>query len=336
MRILIAEDDTVSRMIIEAKIAQLGHDFLSTTNGEDAWRAFQAGNIDVVISDRSMPGMDGLELCRRVRSWTGSNKYTYFIFVTSSGDKRRVLDANEAGADDYLVKPLDTDQLATRLVVAERITQLHERLAAQQSQLERLNRQLFDQARTDPLTGLHNRLKLREDLDLLVARTRLKPEPCCALMLDIDHFKSYNDTYGHFAGDRILTSVAGVLLNNLRQDGHKYRFGGEEFLVILERTALREGCIAAEHCRSAIENLKIPHIADAQSFMTISVGVAQWSQGDETVTAWLKEADAALYHAKSLGRNQVYSALLLRQDSISHRRVSRASYRARSPCRTDA
>jgi two-component system, cell cycle response regulator len=308
MQILIAEDDTVSRLIIEAKVAQLGHDFVSAANGEEAWRLFQENNIDVVISDRSMPGMNGLELCRRVRSWPDSNKYIYFIFVTSSGDKNRVLDANEAGADDYLVKPLDTDQLATRLVVAERITKLHEKLAWQQSQLELLNRQLFDQARMDPLTGLHNRLKLREDLELLTKQDMNDAGPLCALMFDVDNFKSYNDTYGHFAGDEILTRVADMLLKNLRPNDRKYRFGGEEFLVILERTPLQQSCQIAELCRNAIQTLQIPHAASAQTIVTMSAGVAQWAQTDETINAWLKNADAALYQAKSLGRNRVYPA----------------------------
>jgi len=282
---------------------------VSTTNGEEAWRVFREGGVDVVISDRSMPVMDGLELCRRVRSWPSGNKYVYFIFVTSSGDKRRVLDANEAGADDYLVKPLDTDQLAARLVVAERIAKLHERLALQQTQLELLNLRLFNQARTDPLTGLHNRLKLREDLDLFSERASHAPgPPYCALMLDVDNFKSYNDTYGHFSGDEILMSVADVLLKTLRQGDHRYRFGGEEFLVILEQTPLQDGCLAAELCRNAVQNLKIPHAAGVQNIVTISIGVAQWSQTSETVNAWLKGADAALYHAKNLGRNRVYPA----------------------------
>ena len=174
MRILIAEDDGVSRMIVEAAVAQLGYEFVSAADGEGAWEAFQSADVDVVISDRSMPGMDGLELCRRVRSMPGA-RYTYFIFVTSSADVRRAMDAKEAGADDYLIKPLDPDQLAMRLVVAERITRLYGRLAAQQSELELLNRRLFDQARTDPLTRLGSRLKLREDLDVLAARAERCP-----------------------------------------------------------------------------------------------------------------------------------------------------------------
>jgi two-component system, cell cycle response regulator len=305
MRILIAEDDAASRMILEAVVAQLGHEFVSTTNGEDAWQVFQRSDIDVVISDRSMPGMDGLELCRRVRA-RPNDKYTYFIFVTSSGDRRRVLDANEAGADDYLIKPLDTDQLATRLVVADRISRLHERLAIQQAQLELLNHRLFDQARTDPLTGLHNRLKLREDLDLLSAQDDRHAEPYCALMVDIDNFKSYNDTYGHFAGDKILTNVASTLLKSLRQGDHGYRYGGEEFLLILAGTSLQQGCLAAERRRNSVQHLEIQHEGNARRIVTISVGVAQWRQGSGTLNAWLKEADTALYAAKSLGRNRIY------------------------------
>ena len=306
MRILIADDDTASRMIVEAMLEQLGHDVVSTTNGQEAWEAFQKADVDVIISDCSMPVMDGLELCRRVRSRPNNDRYTYFIFVTSFGDKHLVLGANEAGADDYLIKPLDTDQLATRLVVAERISRLHERLAAQRSQLELLNLRLFDQARIDPLTRLHNRLKLREDLDELAARATGHFGPYCALMFDVDHFKAYNDTYGHFAGDKVLTNVARVLLRNCRQSDHGYRFGGEEFLLILEGTSLQEGCLVAELCRNAILALKIPHEAGVGHMVTISIGVTEWQQGAETVNAWLKEADSALYRAKSLGRNRVY------------------------------
>ena len=305
MRILIAEDDAVSRMIVEAAVAQLGYDFVSAADGEGAWQAFQSADVDVVISDRSMPGMDGLELCRRVRSTPGA-KYTYFIFVTSSGDVRRAMDAKEAGADDYLIKPLDPDQLAMRLVVAERITRLYGRLAAQQSELEFLNRRLFDQARVDPLTRLGSRLKLREDLDVLAARAERCAGSYCAIMCDVDHFKLYNDTYGHLAGDTVLESVSGTLIKGLRQGDHGYRFGGEEFLLILEATSLRSGCQTAERYRRAVEDLNILHTANVKGIVTVSLGVALWRQGDETLNAWLKAADTALYQAKSLGRNRVY------------------------------
>lgn len=305
MRILIAEDDAMSRMIVEAAVERLGHEFMSAPDGETAWQLFTNSAVDVVISDRSMPGMEGLELCRRVRARPGA-KYTYFIFLTASGDKRRIKDANEAGADDYLVKPLNLDELALRLVVAERITRLYAQLAAQQSELELLNQRLFDQARVDPLTRLGNRLKLREDLDLLSAQAGGRPGSYCALMCDVDHFKSYNDIYGHLAGDKVLESVASTLLSGLREGEHGYRFGGEEFLLILRSSSLQSGWLIAERHRRAVETLNVPHEASAAKIVTLSIGVALWRQGSETVNAWLKEADKALYRAKSLGRNRIY------------------------------
>jgi two-component system chemotaxis response regulator CheY len=305
MRILIAEDDTLSRMILEATVTKLGHEFVSTSDGAAAWQAFSnSNNIDVIISDRSMPIMDGLELCRRVRS-TPRDTYTYFIFVTSSNDNQRITDANEAGADDYLVKPLDPEQLSVRLVVAQRITQLYGRLAVQQYQLERLNRQLFDQAHIDPLTQLGSRLKLREDLDQIAAQANNRTHCFCAFMCDIDDFKLYNDTYGHLAGDKVLESVAAALINEQALEDHAYRFGGEEFLLITRGTSFQSCILSAERYRKRVEDLAIPHEGAAKKILTISVGVARWHQGEETVSAWLKAADLALYRAKRLGRNQV-------------------------------
>ena len=127
-------------------------------------------------------------------------------------------------------------------------------------------------------------------------------------MCDVDHFKLYNDTYGHLAGDTVLESVSGTLITGLRQGDHGYRFGGEEFLLILEATSLRSGCQSAERYRCAIEKLNIPHTGNVKGIVTVSLGVALWRQGDETLNAWLKAADTALYQAKSLGRNRVFPA----------------------------
>jgi two-component system, cell cycle response regulator len=306
MKVLIAEDDNMSRLIVEAAVAQLQHEYCSASDGLEAWKLFEVGGIDVVISDRSMPGIDGLELCRRVRAQPG-DKYTYFIFVTSSGDSRGIAEGNLAGADDYLVKPLDPDRLANRLVVAGRITGLYRRLAEQQSQLAILNRQLFDQARLDSLTRLGNRLKLREDLESLSISCDGKTTTIrCALMCDVDFFKSYNDTYGHFEGDRVLESVANVLMREVGRDGHGYRFGGEEFLLILGDVALEDAVAMAEKVRASIERLRIPHSSGASGVVTVSVGVSQWDQRRQTVSEWLKATDVALYQAKALGRNQAY------------------------------
>jgi two-component system, cell cycle response regulator len=169
MRILIAEDEDASRIVLEAAIKHLGHDFLSARDGAKAWRLFQDAKADVVISDRAMPGVDGFELCRRIRSLPGS-RYSYFILLTSFSDKLGIRDGMSAGADDYLGKPLDLEELSERLTVAARLTELHRRLGAQQSELELLNQELFAQARVDPLTQLASRRKLAEDLETVSAR----------------------------------------------------------------------------------------------------------------------------------------------------------------------
>jgi two-component system cell cycle response regulator len=303
MRILIAEDDEASRLILEAAVAALGHQFVSAADGTEAWREFKASKFDAVISDRSMPGIDGLELCRRIRAAPGDG-YTYFIFLTALNDKRRILDGMSAGADDYLSKPLDPDELSARLVVGTRITDLYLRLACQQSELELLNRKLFEQSRVDALTQLGSRLKLGEDLELLAGGGGR----CCAIMCDVDQFKLYNDTYGHIAGDEVLRCVARTLANGCREGDQAYRYGGEEFLLLLPMQSLESGRTCAERHRAAVEALNIPHSASLFGSITISMGVSVLPEGkDRSLARWLAEADAALYRAKNLGRNRVRS-----------------------------
>ncbi|MGO8800917.1 MAG: diguanylate cyclase [Roseiarcus sp.] len=305
MRILIAEDDKTSRLILEAAIAQLGHEFVSSQDGLEAWRRFQEANMDAVISDRSMPLMDGLELCRRIRAAPGAG-YPYFIFLTSFNDKARIMDGINAGADDYLIKPLDPEELSARLVVAARITDLYRRLAAQQSELELLNRKLFAQTRIDPLTQLGSRRKLAEDLELLAARVERYSERYCAVMCDVDHFKLFNDTYGHLAGDEVLRSVARTLANGCRGGDQVYRYGGEEFLLVLPAQSLEGGHRSADRLRAAIEELNIPHSASPTRRVTVSMGVSILAAGDgKSASEWVEQADAALYRAKGLGRNRV-------------------------------
>jgi diguanylate cyclase (GGDEF)-like protein len=308
MRILVAEDHTASRLILEAAVASLGHECIAATDGEEAWRLFEHADVDVVISDRMMPGMDGLELCRRVRA-SERDAYTYFIFLTAFNEKTQVVSGMEAGADDYLVKPLDTDELKMRLLVASRVTALHRQLSEQSAELKRLNRRLFDQSRTDPLTQLGSRLKLREDIETIYAMASRYGHTYCAVMCDIDFFKAYNDSKGHIAGDEVLRAVARALMNACRGGDRAYRYGGEEFLVLLPEQTLDRGLVAAERFRQAIEGLAIPHDGNLTNrVVTISAGVASLSRGEvKSAEAWLNEADAALYRAKQLGRNRVVS-----------------------------
>ena len=307
MRILIAEDDTASRLILEAALAGLGHEVIAATDGEQAWQLFQSEKVEAIISDREMPRLNGLDLCRRIRESDGG-KYIYFIFLTSVHDKDGAAEAIRAGADDYLMKPLNRHELEARLLVASRITKLYRELANQQVELERLNSQLFLQARTDGLTQVGNRLKMREDLNVLFARVAEQGDSFCALMCDVDHFKLYNDEYGHLQGDEVLKKVARTLVQGCRPNDEIYRYGGEEFLLVMPEQSVEAACAVAERHRARIEQLAIPNIASPGSIVTISVGVAAMTTTQPSIKEWLEDADGALYRAKQLGRNRVVSA----------------------------
>jgi two-component system, cell cycle response regulator len=306
MRILVAEDDKTSRLIIEAAVTSLGHECIVATSGEEAWRLFETVDVEVIISDRIMPGMDGLELCRRVRA-SNKDTYTYFIFLTILDERPDVVSGMEAGADDYLVKPLDAVELKLRMLVASRVTALHRRLFRQSEELAQLNRQLFDQSRTDSLTRLGNRIKLSEDLDTIGAQADRYDRSYCAIMCDVDYFKAYNDDEGHPAGDKVLQLVARALVSASRVGDQIYRYGGEEFLILLPEQDLTAGVAAANRFRQAVEEMAIRHAGNPRNgVVTISAGVAPF-QGAEpkSIQAWLNEADAALYRAKQQGRNCV-------------------------------
>lgn len=303
MRIIIAEDDHVTRLILEAELRRLGHKVLTAQDGQGAWALYAASGADVIISDGMMPGVDGFELCRRVRS-AQADSYPYFIFLTSLADQSFVRRGMEVGADDYLPKPLDPAILSARLVVASRISDLHRRLARQQVELAVMNDALFAQARTDPLTGLANRLCLGEDLVQLARRVE-EGTTFSAIMCDVDHFKLYNDNYGHQAGDAVLRKVTSSLRQTLRTGDRAYRYGGEEFLVIAPVRSSAEAGSIAERFRAAVEELAEPHAKSLFGIITLSVGTSVSTQRPPfDVTAWLGAADEALYRSKEHGRNR--------------------------------
>ncbi|MEN9933935.1 MAG: hypothetical protein RLZZ387_514 [Chloroflexota bacterium] len=309
MRVLIAEDEPISRMILQVAVESLGHTCVVAEDGAEAWDIYQREDVDVLISDRQMPGMDGVELCRAVRG-RGRSGYTYFIFLTALTEKAEVLVGIEAGADDYLAKPLDLNDLQIRLTVAERVTALHRRIAEQQDEMERLNRQLYVQSRCDALTGLGNRLRLTEDLELIGGEAARYGHGFGAILFDVDEFKAYNDHYGHLAGDEVLRRVADALAQSTRDGDRVYRYGGEEFLLLLPEQGIDACVLVAERIRARVEALNLAHaVRRGQRVVTVSAGVATLNlHVHQTVYAWLREADAALYEAKHRGRNRVVRA----------------------------
>ncbi|PRA20170.1 diguanylate cyclase response regulator [Arthrobacter sp. MYb23] len=291
MKILIADDDQISRMITKAAVEQSGHECIVAVDGDSAWQLYKEHSPEAVVTDLMMPGLNGLDLCRAIRA-AEEDSYTYVILVTSHGSRKDVLAGMEAGADDYVTKPLDPFSLHIRLLAAHRITSLHADLARYRSALT-------EQARTDPLTKLHNRLKLAEDLGTL-------DRDYCLAMVDVDNFKSYNDIYGHQAGDAALIAIASTLAGEVRKSDGVYRFGGEEFLLVLRDQQADDARMVMERVRSAVQDLRIEHSGDPDGVLTISAGISAFTDGHRAGTEQLlREADLALYAAKASGRNRV-------------------------------
>jgi diguanylate cyclase (GGDEF)-like protein len=299
MRILVVDDEPLSRHVLQAAVEQLGHQWTAAENGQAAWQCFNQDRPDVLITDLLMPEVDGLELCRRVRADTRAG-YTYIILVTVLGERQDIVRGMDAGADDYLIKPVQLFDLQARLIAAQRVTDLH-------AELDRHRAELAHLARHDPLTGLGNRRSLDEDLQVLHARSQRYGRRFALAMCDIDRFKAYNDTHGHQAGDQALRAVAATIAQELRGGDSVYRYGGEEFLLILPEQTPDTALVAVERVRSAVQRLAIPQpAAGLGGTLTLSAGIAAFDP-DEAPTAeqLLQRADAALYRAKAAGRNQL-------------------------------
>ena len=313
MKILIADDDPTSRLLLKAMVSKLGHECVVAEDGSSAWEVLASGGIDVLLTDWMMPGVDGPELCRRLRNEVGG-AYIYIVLTTGLDHPEDVLEGMSAGADDYLTKPVDKFAVQTRLVAAERVTELHHQLAYTQAQLERANLELLEQSLTDQLTGLGNRRRMDEDLDRVHARARRLGRTYGVAIFDIDYFKRYNDHYGHVAGDGALRDVASCIELIVRAGECAYRYGGEEFLVLMPDCGLGDVVsTAADRIRRNVLQAAIPHEARPSEphVVTVSGGVSCWMPGSRlSAREMLEEADQALYDAKTAGRNRISAAPL--------------------------
>ena len=309
MRILIADDDGTSRLMLRAMATKLGHECLVAQDGTSAWELLASESVDVLLTDWMMPGLNGPELCRRVRE--DLDGYVYIVLVTALGDPEQVLKGMEAGADDYLVKPADPFAVQTRLVAAERVTELHRQLDDTRAQLERANHELLGRSLTDALTGLGNRRRMEEDLGKVYAAAVRAGETFGVALFDIDHFKRYNDHYGHLAGDDALRLVARCMGDTMRAGESAYRYGGEEFLLLLRDSSLDGAAVVARRICAAVHDMNLPHEArpTPPPLLTVSGGVAAWTPASGmSVDQLLEQADGALFAAKSSGRDQVHVA----------------------------
>jgi diguanylate cyclase (GGDEF)-like protein len=287
--VLVVEDDDESRDVIGGAVRDLGYRCTTASDGAEARALLERNTFDVVVSDWRMPGLEGTELCRYIRSHD-TGEYTYFIMVTGLNDRDHLLAGLSAGANDYLVKPLDFDELTLRLHNAEQVIEA-------QKKLRRDSEGSFRLARVDALTGVGNRLRMEEDLRALASDIARYGKRCALALCDVDHFKAYNDLHGHLAGDELLRAIARTVGQVLRAGDHVYRYGGEEFLIVFPEQSVAEATAASERVRAAVAE---------RCGATVSAGVAAASGPD--AKTWLAAADEALYRAKESGRNRVEAA----------------------------
>ena len=301
MKILIADDDPVSRQMLQAMLERLGHAVTAVANGGDATAALLAeGGPPLAILDWMMPGVDGLEVCRRVRQRAAP--YTYIILLTSRDRRADMLAGLDAGADDFLTKPCDAMELRIRLRSGERVIALQEHLLEAQAALR------FEAAH-DRLTGLWNRGSILDHLHRELTRSRREKAPLAVLLADLDHFKDINDQYGHTVGDKVLRETSNRMRSVLRVSDAIGRYGGEEFLVVLPRADVDGGCEVAERLRAAVAAAPVREGGIDISIST-SLGAAATPVEGYDAAALIRSADAALYRAKGHGRNCVVGSPL--------------------------
>ncbi len=320
MRVLIADDEPTSRLLLKAMVSKLGHECLVAEDGSQAWELLSGGGIDVLLTDWMMPGVDGPALCRRVREEL-IDAYVYIVLTTGLENPEHVLEGMGAGADDYLTKPVDSFSVRTRLVAAERVTHLHGRLALTQAELAKANVELLERSLTDPLTGLGNRRRMEQDLERTHARALRAKRSYGIALMDIDHFKLFNDHYGHVAGDVALRDVAAAMELVTRAGECVYRYGGEEFLLLVPDCHGANVIVtASERIRQAVMDLRISHGARPSEppLVTLSGGVSTWPvRSNVTAADVVGQADEALYRAKSDGRNRINVAREVVLDAVS-------------------
>ncbi len=304
--ILIAEDDPDQRRLLEKKLLQVGHEYVSVENGRKALEKFEEKFFPIVLTDWMMPEMDGIGLCRAIREKTKKG-YVFIVILTAKDSKDDIVAGLEAGADDCLTKPVDTAELIARIKTGTRILEL-------ESSLKRATEQYRRLSITDPLTGCYNRGYLSEHLPLEIKRAMRYEHPLSLIICDIDHFKKVNDTYGHLIGDEILKKVV-QWINQCIRDYVDWvaRYGGEEFVIVVPETDAKGARSMAEKLRRTISNRTI-ETEEKMISITASFGVSGLNPHTPnekiSLESLIDQADNYLYQAKQEGRNRVIAGEL--------------------------
>lgn len=310
VKILVADDDTFVREMLGEILESGGFKVVSAKNGSEALDQYYADSgIDLIVSDMNMPELNGLELIKELRK---AQKNIPVIILTANNEIKVAIEAMKTGADDYLLK--DENIQDTIIISVEKVMEQHRLRVLNQklmADLEEKNIQLERMAFMDGLTGIPNRRYFDDFSEQEWGRAMRDATPLSAIMMDIDFFKAYNDTYGHQKGDDCLKQVAKALKDALgRPADFVSRYGGEEFVAILPNTDLNGADIVAEIMRSNVFTLKIPHEkSKAAHYVTVSMGVGSMiPQRNSAISELIAKADKALYSAKQKGRNQIVNA----------------------------
>ena len=302
-RILIVDDHEDNIELLRARLEAWGYASESASDGAEALEKIEKSPPDLVLLDVMMPKVGGIEVARRVKG-NASLPFIPIIMQTALDATENKVEGLEAGADDYITKPIDFAELKARLQSMLRIKRLQEELEERERQLMEANARLRHMSRTDGLTGVDNRRHLEETLDEMFEHAKRLNEPFACVMCDLDRFKAVNDTYGHQAGDAVLKQFARILRNEMREIDRVGRYGGEEFMMLLPGTVLDAAVTFAERVRKQVESHKFTF--DGGSICrTASFGVSAWPHPRISDTDGLvRSADEALYVAKETGRNR--------------------------------
>jgi diguanylate cyclase (GGDEF)-like protein len=299
MQALVVDDSAVYRKLIGDHLRSWGFGVTLAESGSEAWQILQQPDAPkLVLLDWVLPDLDGIELCQRIRQAGSSGPYVYVILLTSNEGRQNMLDAMQAGADDYLVKPFDELELKARLLVGKRILDLQEELVSARESMRHA-------ATHDSLTGLMNRGEIVGMLQRELGRAIRERKPVGVILGDVDHFKSVNDTLGHLFGDEALREIGRRLRAQLRVYDGVGRYGGEEFLMILPNCDLPNTLLRANELHEIVAATPVVYSGE-ERLITMSMGVAVSARdGKNEVEALLNQADAGLYAAKEKGRNRI-------------------------------
>jgi diguanylate cyclase (GGDEF)-like protein len=296
-KVLVADDSRIYRKLVEQTLSEKQYAVLFAKNGQEAIDLFSEHQPSLVITDWMMPDLTGIELCERIRNHS-RNSYTYLIILTGITEKNELVKGLAAGADDYLTKPFHSNELLARVGVGRRIVELHRQLEAKNVLLQEL-------ALTDSLTGLPNRRAIEDWATRQLNGAVRYGFSFLAVLADLDHFKTVNDTYGHDAGDTVLKKFAEILKANSRRSDICGRIGGEEFLFVLTHTTQDNARIVVDRIRGQLEATKFAFDRGTLT-VTASFGIASFERSQPVdFNRLVSQADAALYAAKRAGRNRI-------------------------------